>query len=73
MCLKMLLVFCYYEEAFEGPYVNIHWLILTGNQLPKLPRSIGKLRRMKKFMLANNQLRSLPEEMVSMQDLSKSK
>jgi len=57
------------EEAFEGPYVNINWLILTGNRLPKLPRSIGKLRRMKKFMLANNHLRSLPEEMISMQDL----
>lgn len=57
------------EEAFEGPHVKIHWLILTGNMLQSLPNSVGRLAKMKKFMLSNNLLESLPKEITSMKDL----
>lgn len=42
---------------------RIRWLILTDNQLERLPTTIGSLTRLQKLMLAGNQLRSLPDEM----------
>ncbi len=36
------------------------WLILTDNQIQKLPDSIGELGQLKKLMLAGNQLTELP-------------
>jgi len=39
------------------------WLILTDNQIQKLPDSIGELARLQKLMLAGNQLAELPESL----------
>jgi len=39
------------------------WLILTDNQIQKLPDSIGELVRLQKLMLAGNQLTELPESL----------
>ena len=50
------------------PY-SLSWLILTDNALTHLPRSIGKLTKMRKFPLAGNQLESLPDEMKNCRDL----
>jgi Protein tyrosine and serine/threonine kinase/Leucine rich repeat len=49
--------------------LGVRWLILTDNQLEKLPNSIGKLQNLQKLMLAGNQLRSLPDEMAACQNL----
>jgi hypothetical protein len=49
--------------------LSVRWLILTDNQLEKLPNSIGRLQRLQKLMLAGNQLRSLPDEMAACQNL----
>jgi Protein tyrosine and serine/threonine kinase/Leucine rich repeat len=49
--------------------LNVRWLILTDNQLERLPNSIGRLEKLQKLMLAGNQLRSLPDEMVACQNL----
>jgi hypothetical protein len=49
--------------------VNVRWLILTDNQLERLPDSIGQLQNLQKLMLAGNQLRSLPDEMAACQNL----
>ena len=48
---------------------SLRWLILTDNQLEKLPKSIGRLHNLQKLMLAGNQLRSLPDELVACQNL----
>ena len=48
---------------------NVRWLILTDNQLERLPDSIGQLHQLQKLMLAGNQLRSLPDEMAACQNL----
>ncbi|KAK7931595.1 hypothetical protein PG985_002307 [Apiospora marii] len=42
---------------------RLRWLILTGNEIEALPRSIGKCGRLQKCMLSGNLLTSLPEEM----------
>lgn len=49
--------------------LGVRWLILTDNQLEKLPNSIGKLQHLQKLMLAGNQLRSLPDQMADCQNL----
>jgi Protein tyrosine and serine/threonine kinase/Leucine rich repeat len=49
--------------------VGVRWLILTDNQLERLPNSIGQLQSLQKLMLAGNQLRSLPDEMAACQNL----
>jgi hypothetical protein len=48
---------------------TVRWLILTDNQLEKLPRSIGQLAKLQKLMLAGNQLTTLPDEMAACQNL----
>jgi hypothetical protein len=42
---------------------NIHWLILTNNQIKHLPTSMGKLTKLRKLALAGNQITSLPDSM----------
>ncbi len=58
-------------EVFDEDILplSISWLILTDNKLTKLPRSIGKLRKLQKFPLAGNQLKNLPDEMAACQNL----
>lgn len=41
--------------------LNTRWLILTDNQLQKLPDSIGDLKQLQKCMLAGNQLSEIPK------------
>lgn len=41
--------------------LNTRWLILTDNQLTKLPNSIGDLKQLQKCMLAGNQLTEIPK------------
>ncbi len=42
---------------------NTQWLILTDNRLQKLPRSIGKCKKLQKFVMAGNCITELPDEM----------
>ena len=49
--------------------LNISWLILTDNRLRKLPDSIGKLTKMRKFLLSGNRLTTLPSSMKNLQNL----
>lgn len=48
---------------------SIRWLILTNNQIEKLPASLGSMSHLQKLMLAGNRLESLPDEMASCQNL----
>ena len=48
------------EEALPP---GTRWLILTDNQIEKLPDSIGKLDKLQKLMLAGNRITHLPETM----------
>lgn len=45
------------------------WLILTDNQIERLPDSIGKLGKLQKCMLAGNKIASLPDSMASCKNL----
>lgn len=54
------------EEALSP---SISWLILTDNQLPMIPSSIGKLTSLRKCMLAGNCLAELPEEMQNCKEI----
>lgn len=54
------------EDSFP---VKLRWLILTDNQLSKLPKSIGNNKELQKCALAGNQLRSLPVEMANCKNL----
>lgn len=45
------------------------WLILTDNQIQKIPDSIGRLTRLQKLALAGNQLTSLPASMSNCTNL----
>lgn len=48
---------------------NTRWLILTNNQITRLPSSIGKCTRLQKCMLAGNQLSELPVEMANCKNI----
>ncbi|HRF99817.1 MAG TPA: leucine-rich repeat-containing protein kinase family protein [Bacteroidia bacterium] len=48
---------------------NIRWLILTNNQIPQLPKSIGHCYRLQKVALAGNQLTELPDEMANCRNM----
>ena len=48
---------------------NLHWLILTDNQITSLPDDFGKLIRLKKLALAGNRINSLPESMANCRQL----
>jgi len=58
-------------EEFEEDILplSISWLILTDNRLVRLPESIGKLTKMKKFPIAGNRLTSLPDSMKNLKNL----
>ena len=46
------------------------WLILTDNQISRLPKSIGECRSLEKVALAGNLLESLPEEMANCREMA---
>jgi hypothetical protein len=48
---------------------SLRALILTDNQITKLPESIGKCTELKKIAMAGNQLRTLPPGLLNCQDL----
>jgi len=48
---------------------KVQWLILTDNQIEKLPDSIGNLKNLQKLMLAGNRISSLPDSMAACQNL----
>lgn len=48
---------------------SIGWLILTSNKIEKLPRSIGNLKKLRKCMLAGNNLKCLPSEISLCKEL----
>ena len=48
---------------------SLSWLILTENQLFQLPEWLGELTAMRKLMLSNNRLASLPPSLASMGEL----
>jgi hypothetical protein len=48
------------ENAFPK---SLRWLILTDNQLTKIPDSIGDCYKLQKCAIAGNQLKTLPESM----------
>lgn len=48
---------------------TLRWLILTDNQLERLPDSIGDHPRLQKLMLAGNQLRELPRTLSRCRNL----
>ncbi len=54
------------EQAFPE---TLQWLILTNNQIERLPSSIGKCVPLQKVALAGNNLKSLPDEMVNCKNL----
>ena len=49
--------------------LGLEALTLTENKLTALPRSLGKLKHLKKLMVAGNQLESLPRELLQCTDL----
>ena len=57
----------YIDEDSFPPLLR--WLILTNNDLPSLPKSIGKCHRLQKLMLAGNKLRTLPIELSNCKNL----
>jgi len=58
-------------KSFEEDILplSISWLILTDNELPCLPSSIGKLTKLQKFAVAGNKLSCLPVEMKNCKNL----
>jgi len=61
---------CQIQTIAEGAIpTNTRWLILTDNQLTKLPASIGHCPRLQKLMLAGNNLTELPAELAQCQNL----
>ncbi|HSV59297.1 MAG TPA: leucine-rich repeat-containing protein kinase family protein [Variovorax sp.] len=48
---------------------QLRWLILTDNELAKLPPELGRRPRLQKLMLAGNHLRELPSEMAACERL----
>ncbi|GKT11236.1 MAG: hypothetical protein ISEC1_P0199 [Thiomicrorhabdus sp.] len=49
---------------------KLRWLILTDNQLQKLPNSIGQHSYLQKLMLAGNQLTELPKTLQNCENLA---
>lgn len=54
------------ENAFPP---LLRWLILTNNNLKKLPKSIGNCKFLQKFPVAGNLIEELPREMANCQNL----
>jgi hypothetical protein len=49
--------------------INCRWLILTNNQISKLPNSIGNCSKLQKVMLAGNKLIFLPDAMSACKNI----
>ena len=49
--------------------IKVRWLILTNNQIPALPKSIGKCLNLQKVMFAGNNLNKLPDEMSACRNI----
>lgn len=49
--------------------VDTRWLILTDNNIEKLPESMGELHRLQKLALAGNELTALPQSMANCTNL----
>ncbi|WP_028866184.1 leucine-rich repeat-containing protein kinase family protein [Psychromonas aquimarina] len=49
--------------------VDTRWLILTDNEIEKLPDSMGQLWRLQKLALAGNKITALPDSMRSCRNL----
>jgi len=54
------------ENAFPK---TLRWLILTNNQIEKLPHSIGDCKYLQKVALAGNKLTNLPVEMAQCENI----
>ncbi|APZ47294.1 protein kinase [Polaribacter reichenbachii] len=54
------------ENAFPP---LLRWLILTNNQIKKLPKSIGDCQFLQKFPVAGNLIEELPKEMANCHNL----
>ncbi len=48
----------------EALQPQMRWLILTGNQISKLPETLGRCVKMQKFMLSGNCLTELPSKEI---------
>ena len=59
---------CHVPSAALAP--SLRWLILTDNQIPSLPASVGQCCHLQKLMLAGNQLTILPPELAQCQQLA---
>tara|TARA_R110000751_G_scaffold307898_2_gene434276 strand:+ start:52554 stop:53756 length:1203 start_codon:yes stop_codon:yes gene_type:complete len=49
--------------------VKLRWLILTDNQITRLPDSLGERPRMQKLALSGNQLKELPANLAQLYNL----
>ncbi|KAM0754834.1 kinase family protein [Meredithblackwellia eburnea MCA 4105] len=59
------------ESIPEGALPHkLRWLILTGNQIARLPNDIGQCTRLEKCMLAGNKLEELPSTMANCRRLA---
>ncbi|MEA3492610.1 MAG: leucine-rich repeat-containing protein kinase family protein [Campylobacterota bacterium] len=58
--LKSNRISCWSEDALP---IDLRWLVLTDNQIEKIPNSIGKLHKLQKVMLAGNRVTTLPDTM----------
>ena len=54
------------EEALPP---KVRWLILTDNEIEKLPDSIGSLQYLQKLMLAGNRITALPDTMSNCKNI----
>jgi hypothetical protein len=55
-----------HENSFPK---KLRWLILTNNQIEKLPSSIGDCKLLQKVALAGNKLSELPKEMAQCENI----
>lgn len=61
---------CAVREVSEDALApSLGWLILSDNQIERLPASLGRCAPMRKLMLAGNKLRALPESMRELKNL----
>ncbi|NML35223.1 leucine-rich repeat-containing protein kinase family protein [Paraburkholderia antibiotica] len=44
---------------------HLRWLILTDNEIERLPAELGRCTQLQKLMLAGNRLRTLPDELAT--------
>lgn len=48
---------------------QMRWLILTGNQIKSIPETIGRCKKLQKFMLSGNSLTTLPKAISELGNL----